>query len=109
VLALRRAGYKADGFECNPALVRASAAIFALSFFTRVGSARYDTFVCRMAGVSRGLLRGRKEPVELGDQLSCSYNHLFTREAIEGELREAGIRLVHYGEVGDGHAVGAIE
>jgi len=39
VLALRRAGYKADGFECNPALVRASAAIFALSFFTRVGSA----------------------------------------------------------------------
>ena len=47
--------------------------------------------------------------MELGDQLSCSYNHLFTREEIEGELRKAGIRLLHYGEVGDGHAVGAIE
>jgi len=169
VLALRRAGYPADGCECNPVLVQASDAIFEqlgeprgvtlcpadqvpqgpaiygglivgwsaythiptrgrrvaflqalhqralpgapvlLSFFTRVGSSRYDKFVCRMAGVSRVLLREREEPVELGDHLSWSYNHLFTREEIEGELREAGIRLVHYGEVGDGHAVGIVE
>ena len=169
VLALRRAGYHADGFECNPILVQASAAIFdqlgeprgvtfcpadqvppgppvsgglvvgwsaythiprrarrvaflqalrqralpgspvLLSFFTRGGNSRYDTFVCSMAGVSRVLLRGRKEPLELGDHLSWSYNHLFTREEMEGELRDAGIRMVHYGEVGDGHAVGIIE
>jgi len=169
VLALRRAGYQADGFECNPVLVQASDAIFEqlgeprgvmfcpadrvppgppvygglivgwsaythiptrarrvaflqalrqralpgapvlLSFFTRAGSSRYDTFVCRMAGVSRALLRGRKEPLELGDHLGWSYNHLFTREEIEGELREAGVRMVHYGEVGDGHAVGVME
>jgi hypothetical protein len=162
VLALRRAGYQADGFECNPVLVQASAAVFErlgepggvtfcpadqvptgppaygglivgwsaythiptrarrvaflqalrqralpaapvlLSFFTRVGSSSYDTFVCWMANVSRLLVRGRKEPVELGDHLSWSYNHLFTREEIDSELREARIRLVHYGEGGTG-------
>jgi hypothetical protein len=79
-----------------------------LSFFTRTGASRYDGFVCKVANLFR-VLRGRKEFVELGDHLSWSYSHLFTREEIEGEMRDAGIRLVHYGEVGDGHAVGIVE
>jgi hypothetical protein len=168
VLALRRAGYTADGFECNPILVQASDAIFEqlgeargvmlcpadhvppgppgygglivgwsahthiptrarrvaflqalrqralpgspvlLSFFTRTGASRYDGFVCKVANLFR-VLRGGKESVELGDHLSWSYSHLFTGEEIEGEMRDAGIRMVHYGEVGDGHAVGIVE
>lgn len=168
VLALRRAGYQSDGFECNPVLVQASDAIFEqlgeprgvmlcpadqvppgpatygglivgwsaythiptrgrrvaflqalrqralpgapvlLSFFTRTGASRYDGFVRKGANLFRAL-RGREESVELGDHLSWSYNHLFTREEVEGEMRDAGIRMVHYGKVGDGHAVGIVE
>lgn len=169
VLALRRAGYVAEGFECNPALVEASNAMFAelgepsgvmlcppdqifagpylyggviigwtayshmptrerrveflralrelislgspvlLSFFTRDGTSHYDTVVYRMATLTRTVVRGRKEPLEIGDHLNWSYSHWFTREEIDVELREAGIRLVHFGEVGDGHAVGIVE
>jgi len=79
-----------------------------LSFFTRTGASRYDGFVCKVANLFRAL-RGRKESVELGDHLSWSYSHLFAREEVEGEMRDAGIRLVHYREVGDGHAVGMVE
>lgn len=169
VLALRRAGYSAEGFECNPALVEASKSLFEklgepggmtlspadqvpstslrydgvivgwtayshmptrerrlrflrglrqqlrpgspvlLSFFTRIRNSRYDVFLHRMASVSRFLLRGRREPLELGDHLNWSFSHWFTREEIEAELRTAGIRPVHFGEVGDGHAVGIVE
>jgi len=169
VLALRRAGYSAEGFECNPALVDASHAIFdqlheargvflcppdqvppgsssysaviigwtayshipsrqrrvaflralrkrtfpdspvLLSFFARPGSSPYDVLAFRVANSIRSLVGGRKEPVELGDHLNWSYSHWFTREEIESELRDAGIRLVDFGEVGEGYAVGTID
>jgi len=168
VLALRRAGYQAEGFECNPALVEANHILFAelgepggvtlclpdqvvagsavyggaiigwtayghiptrgrrieflralrdhvlpgspvlLSFFTRDGNSRYDAVVYRMATFTRKIARGRHESLQLGDHLTWSYSHWFTREEIEAELCEAGIRLVHFGEVGDGHAVGIV-
>jgi hypothetical protein len=169
VLALRRAGFQADGFECNPALVQASNTLFEqsgeshavnlcqadqvpsgppiygglivgwtaythiptrrrrvaflqalrqralpgspvlLSFFTRSGFSRYDTFVYRTASFSRLLLRGRKDALDLGDHLSWCYSHSFTRDELEAELRAAGFRPVHFSEVGDGHAVGIVE
>jgi hypothetical protein len=169
VLALRRAGYRADGFECNPMLVEASDLLFdrvrepravmlfppdqvpsgsscyegiivgwgayshiptrlrrvqflkalrrrmqpgspiLLSFFLRAGDSRYHAFVYRIANATRQLLRGQKEPLELGDHLTWSYSHWFTREEVEAELGEASIRMVHFGEVGDGHAVGIVE
>jgi hypothetical protein len=79
-----------------------------LSFLTRTGASRYDGFVCKVANLFRAL-GGRKESVELGDHLSWSYSHLFARKEVEGETRDAGIRLVHYREVGGGHAVGIVE
>lgn len=80
-----------------------------LSFFARTETSRYDTLVCRMAGLTRVVPRGRKEPVKVGDHLTWSYNHLFTWKEAEAELREAGIRMVDFGEVGGGHAVGVME
>jgi hypothetical protein len=62
-----------------------------------------------MATLTRTVVHGRKEPLEIGDHLNWSYSHWFTREEVDAELREAGIRLVHFGEVGDGHAVGIVE
>jgi hypothetical protein len=168
VLALRRAGYSAEGFECNPALVEASHAIFEqlgeahgtylclpdqvpqgpsiyagvivgwtayshiptrerrvaflravagravagspvmLSFFVRSGNPRYDLLAWRMANFVRRIFRFRGEPVELGDHLNWSYSHWFTREEIESELRDAGIRLQQFGEAGEDYAVGVI-
>ena len=168
VLALLRAGYSADGFECNPALVEAGNAIFdqageargvifcppdqvpsgarvyrgivvgwtayshiptrerrveflralcqralpgspiLLSFFARDGNSRYDAVAFQVATWIRRLLRGRKEPAELGDHLNWSYSRWFTREEIESELREAGIRLVDFGDISEGYAVGMI-
>jgi hypothetical protein len=169
ILALRRAGYSAEGFECNPALVDASSAIFdqlgeargvflwppdqvppgpssysaviigwtayshirsrerrvaflralrprafpgspvVLSFFARSGNSRYDALAFRIANWTRRFVPGRKEPPEIGDHLNWSYSHWFTREEVESELREAGIRLVDFGEVGEGYAVGVVE
>jgi hypothetical protein len=80
-----------------------------LSFFARPGSSGYDVLAFRIANSIRSLLGGRKEPVELGDHLNWSYSHWFTREEIESELQEAGIRLVDFGEVGEGYAVGIVE
>jgi hypothetical protein len=169
VLALRRAGYSAEGFECNPVLVEASNAIIdqlgeargvslcppdqappgasrysgvivgwgvyshiatrerrvtflralarravasspvLLSFFVRTENPRYDLLACRVANGVRRLFRSRKEPAELGDHLNWSYSHWFTREEIESELREAGIRLEQFGDEGEGYAVGVVE
>lgn len=169
ILALRRAGYSAEGFECNPAVVEASNAIFdhlgeargvflcspdqvpsgassysaviigwtayshipsrerrvtflralrqrtlpgsplLLSFFARSGNSRYDALAFWIANRTRRLVPGRKETPEIGDHLNWSYSHWFTREEMESELREAGIRLVDFGEVGEGYAVGVFE
>jgi hypothetical protein len=169
VVALRRAGYAAEGFECNPALVEAGNAILEelglprgimlappdrvpagllvyggvvvgwgaythiptrgrrveflralrqhtqpgspllLSFFTRAKYSGYDTVVYRMGTLIKRVVPGRKEPLEVGDHLTWGYTHWFTRDEIENELREAGIRLAHFSEIGDGHAVGIVE
>ena len=169
ILALRRTGYSAEGFECNQVLVEASKAIFdqlgeargvtlcppdqvptgpssyngiiigwtayshiptrerrvaflralrqralpgspiVLSFFARSGDSLYDVLAFRIATWIRRVVRARKERLEIGDHLNWSYSHWFTREEIESELRGAGIRLVDFGEVGEGYAVGVIE
>jgi hypothetical protein len=80
-----------------------------ISFFSRSGDSPYDVLAVRFASWIRRLVRGRKEPLEIGDHLNWSYSHWFTREQIESELREAGIRPVHLGNVGEGYAVGMIE
>ena len=78
-----------------------------LSFFARTGDLRYDDLTFRIANLIRRMVGGRKEPIELGDHLNWSYSHWFTRDEIEIELREAGIRLVEFGDIGEGYAVGA--
>ena len=166
VLALRRAGFQAEGFDCSPTLVQAGDAVFdglresrgvilcaasevpsgpahyqglivgwsgyahiptrrrriafleglrrrALagapilgSFFPRDRSSQYENLNYWTARVSRFLSRGRKEESEPGDHLGWCFNHTFTREEVEAELRAAGFRPVYYSEVGEGHAVG---
>jgi hypothetical protein len=171
VLALRKAGFDAQGFECSAPLVRASEQIFErlgeskyvtlcepdrvpegpriydglvvgwtvythiptkarrvaflqalseralagtpllISYFARRGSARDDVLVHRAARFWRFLLRGRKEPLELGDRISYArYVRSFTRDEVEGELRAAGFESAHHGAEGDlGYTVGVAE
>ena len=169
ILALRRAGFQAEGFECSPALARAGDELFdqlgeprgvilcaadevpagpviynglivgwsaythiptqkrrvnfleglrqravegspiLVSFFPRERSSGYEGLVYATARVSRFLFRGRKERSELGDHLGWCFSHTFTREEVEGELKAAGFRMVHFSEVGEGHAVGIAE
>jgi hypothetical protein len=169
VLALRRAGYAAEGFECSLALVEAGNAMLEelglprsitlsppdrvpgglhmyagvivgwgaythiptrarrveflralrqhthpgspvlLSFFPRARYSGYDTVVYRTGTLIKSVVSRRKERLELGDHLTWGFTHWFPRDEIENELQEAGIRLVHFSEVGDGHAVGIVD
>jgi hypothetical protein len=171
VLALRKAGFDAEGFECSVPLVRASEQIFdrlgesnyvtfcepdrvpqglriydglvvgwtvythiptkmrrvtflqalseralpgsplLISYFARQSSARDDVLVHRTARFWRFCLRGRKEPLEVGDRISfVRFVRSFTRDEVEAELRAAGFRSAHHGAEGDlGYTVGVAE
>jgi len=167
VLALRKGGFEAVGFECSLPLVTASQKIFdelgqpdpvkywppdrvpsgpashdglilgwsaythiptrnrriailaglrkrvpsksplILSFFTRQSDSRREKHVHRMGTLCGFFLRGRKEPLELGDRIEWSrFVHRFTKDELEDELRTAGFRVDYYREsTSDGHAV----
>ncbi len=169
VLALRRAGFQAEGFECSPTMQQASDALFdqldeprgvvlcaadevppgppiydglivgwtaythiptrrrriaflqylrqralpgspvLLSFFPREKSSYHETLGYWTAYASRFLFRGRKDASEIGDHLGWCFSHSFTREEVESEINAAGFRMVHFSEVGEGHAVGVAE
>lgn len=171
VLALRKAGFDAEGFECSLPLVRASEQIFSrlgesryltfcepdsvppgppiydglvvgwgaythiptkarriaflqalgrralphspllISFFARSSGSRDEVLVHRTARLARFFLRGRKEPLELGDRISFArFVHRFSRNEAEAELKTAGFRVAQHGEEGDlGYAVGFAE
>ena len=171
VLALRKTGFDAEGFECSAPLVRASEQIFdrlgeakyvtlcepdrvpqgpriydglvvgwtvythipttarrvaflqalseralpgsplLVSFFARQSRASDDALVHRTARLWRFLLRGRKEPVEMGDRISYArFVHSFTRDEVEAELRAAGFRSALHGAEGDlGYTVGVAD
>ncbi len=168
VLALRKAGFDADGFECSAPLVRASEQIFErlgeskyvtlcepdevpqgpriyeglvvgwtvythiptkarrvaflqalsqralpgspllVSFFARQSGSSDDVLVHRTARLCRFLLRGRKEPLEVGDRISYArFVRCFTSDEVETELTAAGFRSAHHGAEGDlGYTVG---
>jgi hypothetical protein len=163
VLALRKEGFDADGFECSLPLILASQRIFdelgeskhlvhcapddvppgpaiydgvivgwgvyayiptrlrrilflqslrerarphsplLISFFAERSGSWDESVVYRTAALTRLLLGGRKEPLELGDHLEDGrYFHRFTRDEMEEELKTAGFRLAHYAEdIGD--------
>lgn len=171
VLALRKAGFDAEGFECSVPLVRASEQIFdrqgeseyvtfcqpdgvpqgpriydglvvgwtvythvptkarrvaflqalseralagsplLVSYFARQSRASDDVLVHRTARLWRFLLRGRKEPLEVGDRISYArFVRSFTSDEVEADLRAAGFRSAHHGAEGDlGYTVGVAE
>jgi hypothetical protein len=171
VLALRKAGFDAEGFECSLPLVRASEQIFErlgeskyltlcepdrvpegpriydglvvgwtvythiptkarrvaflqalseralpgspllISYFARQSGASDDVLVYRTARLWRFLLRGRREPLEVGDRISYArFVRSFTSDEVEAELRDAGFRSAHHGAEGDlGYTVGVAE
>jgi hypothetical protein len=171
VLALRKAGFDAEGFECSAPLVRASEQIFdrageskyvtlcapdrvpqgpqiydglvvgwtvythiptkarriaflqglrqralsnsplLVSYFARQSRSSDDVLVHRTATLSRFLLRGRKEPVEMGDHISYArFIRSFTSDEVEAELRTGGFRSAQHGAEGDlGYTVGIAE
>ncbi len=159
VVALRKAGFDAEGFDCSLPLVRASEQIFdrlgesryvtfcepdsvppgpriydglivgwaaythiptkarriaflqalnqralpnsplLISFFARHSSSSDEALVHGMARLSRFFLRGRKEPLQLGDSIRFArFVHSFTSEEVEAELRTAGFRVEYHGE-----------
>jgi hypothetical protein len=168
VLALRKAGFEAEGFECSVPLVRASEQIFErlgeskyvtlcepdrvpqgpriydglvvgwtvythiptkarrvaflqglseralpgspllVSYFARQSGASDDVLVHRTARFWRFLLRGRQEPLEVGDRISYArFVRSFTSDEVEAELRDAGFRSAHHGADGElGYTVG---
>jgi hypothetical protein len=169
ILALRDAGFSADGFECNRSLLAAGRKIFeqlgqsysvvfcepdrvptgpqiyegvivgwsaythiptrlrrvrflqalrgrtlphsalVMSFFIRNESSRYIAMTYRAGAIFRILFRGRKEPLERGDDLEFShFRHRFTRDEIEGELQAAGFRMLDYSEQGDAGIAAAV-
>jgi len=169
ILALRDAGFSADGFECNPSLLAAGKKIFeqlgqshsvvfceadmvpsgpqiydglivgwsaythiptrlrrvrflqalrgrtlpqsplVMSFFIRNESSRYSALTYRAGAICRILFRGRKEPLERGDDLEFShFRHRFTRDEIEAELQAGGFRMLDYSEQGDAGIAAAI-
>jgi len=75
-------------------VVRPSAPLL-VSFFERSPSSRRFRVLTRIAKVIRRL-RGSKERVEWGDRLDGSFDHYFTREEIDAELRRSGFRLRLY-------------
>jgi hypothetical protein len=169
ILALRDAGFSADGFECNPLLLEAGRKLLEqlgqshsvvscepdmvppgpriydglivgwsaythiptrvrrvrflqalrgrtlphsplmMSVFIRNESSRYSAMTYRAGAIFRILFRGRKEPLERGDDLEFShFRHRFTRDEIEAELKAAGFRMLEYSEQGDAGVVAAI-
>jgi hypothetical protein len=47
-----------------------------------------------------------RDPVEYGDTLDGTFDHLFTRDEVTDEMFAAGFELVLYAESPYGHAVG---
>jgi hypothetical protein len=76
-----------------------------LSFYTREENAWQYRWVARLANRIRGMSLG-KATVEVGDWVELSFEHYFTSEEIEAELRAAGLRMVHFSTMDYGHAVG---
>lgn len=81
-----------------------------LSFFRRGGKSSQLHWTFTIARIIRRVC-GNREPVELGDTLSGTFDHYFSKEEIQQELQDAGFQLEYYYEEPPyGHAVGrAIE
>ena len=62
-----------------------------LSFFRRDDQDRLFRVTNRVAR----LIRRAREPVEVGDTISNTFDHHFTRPEVDAELCEAGFRLIH--------------
>lgn len=75
-----------------------------LSFQTREHYERRMRWSARGANWIRNI-RG-VEPVAIGDRLDVGFKHWFSREDIDGEMTEAGLRMEWYGVDGYGWAVG---
>jgi hypothetical protein len=75
-----------------------------LSFFCRSGNTGSVRLTAAIANSLRTLLRRPK--VEIGDTLSVSYAHRFTRQEIEEELTISGFQPVCFRSDPCGHAVG---
>lgn len=76
-----------------------------LSFRARRGDSRSRRLIATV-GTALRRLRGRAEPVEIGDTLSGSFCHYATRREVERELGQAGFSLEFYSDEPYGHAVG---
>lgn len=76
-----------------------------LSFVARRGPSRSLTWTFRIASLLRAA-RLSRDPVEYGDTLDPTLDHQFTRQEVEGELREAGFEPVEWSDEPYGHAVG---
>ncbi len=78
-----------------------------LSFYVLGGPQRRYRIAARLGNIIRTVL-GR-ERLDFGDNLSPGYGHLFTRESLEEELREAGWRLEFFDRRTYPHAVAIAE
>jgi hypothetical protein len=76
-----------------------------LSFFSHRQPSRSDRLVAGIAGVIRRLRRSR-DPVEVGDRISRTFDHRFCEEVIGSELESAGFDMIHSTHQPYGHAVG---
>jgi hypothetical protein len=76
---------------------------FLLSFFTRRGTPRALRMIARIGNLVASL--GRRDRVEVGDDLTPDFVHRFTPQEIRAEVCEAGLEPRFYGDTDYGHAV----
>jgi hypothetical protein len=71
-----------------------------LSFFTRSDPSPRLRAVARVANALRRALR--REPVEVGDDLSPNYVHRFTVDEVRREMAQGGFRMIEFHPQGEG-------
>jgi hypothetical protein len=72
--------------------------------FVRYGDSRPRRLTYRVGSIIRRMRFAR--PIERGDSLSTTFDHLFTKEEIRQEMAAAGFELVAFSERRHGYAVG---
>lgn len=76
-----------------------------LSFYHRGGKGLRFRYTRSIANAIRKV-RFDGESLELGDRLSNTFDHYFTKDEVQSELISAGYTLEYFSTLGYGHAVG---
>ncbi|MEZ5341303.1 MAG: methyltransferase domain-containing protein [Acidimicrobiales bacterium] len=78
-----------------------------LSFFVRADEDPYVNLAFRVAVAIRKLRRS-KQAVQIGDTVSATFDHYFTRNEVRREVEEAGFSVIQYSASPYGHLIARV-